>query len=109
MTPFELGSSVEELVHVISERGLKLSSKCSVQLSHPSRHDSLTIASSQQNSDLNQSWVGRGDGLRLYIRLATDGLVVDGTERQDLLEELSTIIRDSQVLCYLEPSILPCL
>ena len=107
MSTFEL---VDEFTHIISENGFGLSSSCSMQLSHLSGHDSLDKASSSKldSVSINKSWwVGRGDGLRLYLSIVTDGLVDNRIERQKLLEGLGTIIQDSQVPYCFESSLIP--
>ena len=108
MSTFELESPVDGLVHVISQYGFRVSSKCSIQLSCPSRNDDLSITSSKlEPVGFNGLWAGRGDGLRIYLCLSTDGLVVDTVEKQKLIEGLGAVVRDSEVPYCLELSCFP--
>ena len=90
---------VGQIVHTFSQHLLKLSSSCSIQLSHAlGSGDTLTIPLRAEQLKSSGWWIARGEGLRLAIDLALDGITVDDFDRQKFIEELGIILKDAEVL-----------
>ena len=90
---------VGQITHTSSDYLLKLTSSSSIHLSFPfNARISSTKTSMIEQLIADGWWIARGDGLRLAIGLVFHDITMDGVERQKIVGELGTMIRDAEVL-----------
>lgn len=89
---------VGKLVHTFPERYLKLSSTCSIRLTYPPDFSFPTASSMTGLVLAGGLWIARGNGLQLSLNVELDGISMDDSQTQELIEDLGAVLKTAEVL-----------
>ena len=98
-----MSSLLEEfghLIHIYSERNIKLTTTCTAKLSFPKEH----ACNVQKNESLaiQNSWIARGHGFRISFKINPNDVPVNNNDWSAIVEGLGIVLRDAKVVSHAE-------